>query len=256
MNNKYNMDDKFNIDNEYNTDDKFNMDNEYNTDDKFNMDNEYNVDDKFNINDEEINKNDEDADNDDEEIEVLELWEPHADEITDAKDRHIKLSRKTTNKIVIALVAIGALLLMWYSTFAQPLASNNKQYQDETWKIGFTAMKADTVGGKAKVLNDPTFTDTSANFEVSLSGPGDKIVYDLTIENKGDLNAKVDSISITPKEGSSDKITYTVSDINVGDRLDAGESTHMKLTVMYNDDASSTDTIRSAVTVIVTYNQA
>ena len=51
-------------------------------------------------------KNDEKKDN--EEIEVLELWEPHADEITDAKDRHIKMSKQSTNKIVIALVALGA----------------------------------------------------------------------------------------------------------------------------------------------------
>ena len=40
----------------------------------------------------------------DEDIEVLELWEPHVDEIKDAKDRHIKMSKKSTNKIVISFV--------------------------------------------------------------------------------------------------------------------------------------------------------
>ena len=60
------------------------------------MDNKFNMDDKFNLNDEQ-------KDNKDEEIEVLELWEPHADEITDAKDRHIKMSKKTLRKQLIEL---------------------------------------------------------------------------------------------------------------------------------------------------------
>ena len=51
------------------------------------------------------------------EIEVLEIWEPKADEIIDAKDRHIKMSKQSTNRIVITLVALAAFLIMWYSTF-------------------------------------------------------------------------------------------------------------------------------------------
>ena len=45
--------------------------------------------------------------------------------------------KKLQIKIVIILVALGALLLMWYAVFAQPIADNNELYRDENWQIGF-----------------------------------------------------------------------------------------------------------------------
>ena len=196
---------------------------------------------------------------DEEEIEVLELWEPHADEITDAKDRHIKMSKKSTNKIVIALVLVGALLTMWYAVFAQPLAFNVRQETRniQDWNIGFVDMQlSDAVGG-AKELGKPSFTSTKANFYVSLTGPGDKIVYDLTIKNSGKINAKVESIYVTPNNKPGDQIIYSVGGINLGDELKVGESTHMTVTAMYNRNATtSLDSIRKDMWVVINYVEA
>lgn len=194
----------------------------------------------------------------DEDIEVLELWEPHVDEIKDAKDRHIKMSKKSTNKIVISFVIVGLLLTMWYAVFAQPLAFDAEQSSDnESWNIGFTDMKvADVVGG-AKELENPSFTSTKANFYISLTGPGDKIVYDLTIKNTGTFNAKVDDIDIIPDNKPNDYIIYSVGGINLGDELKAGESTHMTVTAMYNRNANvSLDSVRKDMSVVINYTQA
>ena len=194
----------------------------------------------------------------DEDIEVLELWEPNVDEIKDAKDRHIKMSKKSTNKIVISFVIVGLLLTMWYAVFAQPLAFDAEQSSDnESWNIGFTDMKvADVVGG-AKELENPSFTSTKANFYISLTGPGDKIVYDLTIKNTGTFNAKVDDIDIIPDNKPNDYIIYSVGGINLGDELKAGESTHMTVTAMYNRNANvSLDSVRKDMSVVINYTQA
>ena len=213
--------------------------------------------DKNNLNDNDTVKNE--VKKDEEEIETLELWEPHADEITDAKDRHIKMSKKSTNKIVIALVLVGALLTMWYAVFAQPLAFNVRQETRniQDWNIGFVDMQlSDAVGG-AKELGKPSFTSTKANFYVSLTGPGDKIVYDLTIKNSGKINAKVESIYVTPNNKPGDQIIYSVGGINLGDELKVGESTHMTVTAMYNRNATaSLDSVRKDMWVAINYVEA
>lgn len=198
-----------------------------------------------------------DVKKDNEEVEVLELWEPHADEIVDAKDRHIKMSKQSTNKIVIALVTLGALLIMWYSTFAQPLAFNARQQttDDGSWNIGFTNMEISDIVGGAKELGKPSFTNNKANFYISLSGPGDKIVYDLTIKNNGTMDAKIESIYIIPENKPDDQIIYSVGGINLGDELKAGDSVQATVTAMYNRSSASSDVARKDMSVIINYSQ-
>ena len=166
------------------------------------------------------------------------------------------MSKQSTNKIVIALVAVAAFLIMWYATFAQPLAFNVRQADDGAWNIGFTDMQVDDIIGGAKELSKPSFTSTKANFYISLSGPGDKIVYDLTIKNSGTLNAKVDSIYIVPENKPDDNIIYSVGGINLGDELDAGESVHMTVTAMYNRSVNNNESVRKDMSVIINYKQA
>ena len=213
------------------------------------MNNKYNMDDKFKVDDKQEKKDDE--------IEVLDIWEPHADEITDAKDRHIKFSKKTTNRIVIVLVALGALLLMWYSTFAQPLASNNQQYKDEHIYIGFTNTEILSIVGSAKEVNKPDISARDeANFYVSLSNIGDKIVYDLTIENRGNMDAKVDDIRMKPENKDGDAILYYLSGIKEGDVLPKGSIVHVQLTVTYQNAVQVAGVVRKDLTVNIDYVQA
>ena len=284
MDNKYNMDGKFNVDdeNENNTinepkniDTLFDSENEPVHDDNFNN----GLFDNYGVNGENSNFNDinenSDSFNDnssgsysidnfgndssqndkDDDIEVLELWEPHPDEITDAKDRHVKWSKKTTNKIVIILVALGALLLMWYAVFAQPIADNNELYRDENWEIGFTDMKELGSSDKKKDRSEYSFTDTSATFHVVLSAPSDEITYELTIENQSDFDAKVSGITVSPAVIGGG-IGYEVTGIAVGDRLDAHEKTTMQLKVWYNNDLNTKKIVSQDIMVVVNYAQA
>ncbi len=192
--------------------------------------------------------------NKDDKIETLEVWEPYSDEIIDAKDRNIKMSQRSINKIVILMVSLGAFLIIWYSAFAQPLASNSNQVTD-SWNISFNDMKLQSQVGGAKEVNSPSFTSNKASFYISLAGKGDKIVYELTIKNSGTLNAKIDSIYIIPENKPSDQIIYSVGGINLGDELKAGESTKMTVTAMYNNSATVTGSAKKDISVIVNYKQ-
>lgn len=192
--------------------------------------------------------------NKDDKIETLEVWEPHSEEIIDAKDRNIRMSQRSINRIVILMVSLGAFLVIWYSAFAQPLASNSNQVTD-SWNISFNDMKLQSQVGGAKEVNSPSFTSNKANFYISLASKGDKIVYELTIKNSGTLNAKIDSIYIIPENKPSDQIIYSVGGINLGDELKAGESTKMTVTAMYNNSATVTGSVKKDMSVIVNYKQ-
>ncbi len=192
--------------------------------------------------------------NKDDKIETLEVWEPRSDEIITAKDRNIKMSQRSINRIVILMVSLGAFLVIWYSAFAQPLASNSNQVTD-SWNISFNDMKLQSQVGGAKEVNSPSFTSNKANFYISLAEKGDKIVYELTIKNSGTLNAKIDSIYIIPENKPSDQIIYSVGGINLGDELKAGESTKMTVTAMYNNSATVTGSVKKDMSVIVNYKQ-
>lgn len=217
------------------------------------MNNKYNMDDQFNVNEDDNKK--------DEEIEVLDLWEPHADEITDAKDRHIKMSKKTTNKIVIILVAMGALLLMWYSTFAQPLASNNKQYQqdDGTFDVHFTNIELDesSIVGTAKEVQDPSLenNDLKANFYVSFAHAGDTIKYNLTVKNEGNINAKATGVYPDWENMTDGIIAYAV-DVDYDKVLKPGDEMIISVTAKYLGGVPSGEIYKKDMSIEVYYKQA
>ena len=201
-----------------------------------------------------------------EEIEVLSLSEDKMSRkkirkpVLSEDERKVKPSKETTNKLVILLVAAGALLMMWYTTFAQPLATNSKQVKlgkndGGSWDIRFTDMYQQKKIGSASEISSPIYNSTKASFHVLLSSPGDEITYNLTIKNNGTLNAKVSSIYVMPENREGDAIVYFVDGINVGDILDAGQSTNMTVTAKFNPSGMHGSEIVKNVSVIVNYVQ-
>ena len=170
----------------------------------------------------------------DEEIEVLEIWQPHVDEIKSAKDRHIKMSKQSVNKLVIILTVLAAFLIMWYSTFAQPLAFNVRQERIGNWEICFTDIYLDDTTGTAEEVHAPSNTCLNATFNVAFHTPGDSATYDVTITNSGDLDAELVSIVVNSNKEDQKFILYSVEGIDEGDVLKAGDSVHAKVSASYN----------------------
>lgn len=143
------------------------------------------------------------------------------------------MSRKTKIRI-ITVITVVALLVVAYATFAQPLATNTVT-KTLSWDIGFTNVIKTGVYGEAQEISQPSFSHTDASFNVALTGPNDKITYEFTIENMGTVDARLESINIIPNNFASDAVLYTVSGLNIGDELKAGDSTKMLVTVSYNN---------------------
>ncbi len=132
-----------------------------------------------------------------------------------------------------------------------------KPSTDTPWNVGFTNAKVKTTFGDAREVTPVKFTATNAVFDVVLNGANDAITYEFTIKNSGVLNAKVDSIMISPANEASDIIHFDVQGIKVGDKLRAGDSTTMTVTTYYNENGvlNRFTQFQKTATIVINYAQ-
>lgn len=133
----------------------------------------------------------------------------------------------------------------------EPSNPNN----DAKWNISFTKVIKTEVKGSAKEISKVSYNDLSASFNVLLPKPSDSISYEFTISNKGTLDAKLDTIVVTPENKDTDAILYETSGIKVGDVLNAGESTTLIVTVSYNPKNDDIEPEGKAAKIYINYSQ-
>ena len=133
----------------------------------------------------------------------------------------------------------------------EPSNPNN----DAKWNISFTKVIKTEVRGSAKEISKVSYNDLSASFNVLLPKPSDSISYEFTISNKGTLDAKLDTIVVTPENKDTDAILYETSGIKVGDVLNAGESTILIVTVSYNPKNEDIEPEGKAAKISINYSQ-
>ena len=163
---------------------------------------------------------------------------------------------KNNKKIMISILSVlVCIMAVGYALFAQELTINGNASIDSTWKVEITNITSKDVVGGAVNKTDPTYSATTANFSVGLTQPGDSITYDVTITNKGTLDAVVESINVD--KGNNPAITYTTSGLKKGDKLTKNNGTNA-LTVKVDYDSSITSQPTSTtndITVTINYQQ-
>lgn len=111
------------------------------------------------------------------------------------------------------------------------------------------------VGGAQDKSEVTTHTDTTATFGTTLQSPGDSITYNITIENQGTIDAVLKTITKTDTSNSA--ILFTISGVNEGAPLNAGELVTMQVTVTYNPAVTSQpDDLDSTLDMELDYEQA
>ncbi|MCI9110256.1 MAG: hypothetical protein HFH47_00410, partial [Bacilli bacterium] len=89
----------------------------------------------------------------------------------------------------------------------------------------------------------------------NLVSPGDSIEYTITISNGGNINAKLDKITLS--EPDNEYITFETSGLTEGDELNTGSTADLKVTVTFKDvEINKMDTSTSNLTVQLEYSQA
>jgi hypothetical protein len=163
---------------------------------------------------------------------------------------------KTENKNVVIGALVIAILIMaiGYALLSQELKVNGSGTISSTWNVGITNIVQSAKEQNATERTEPSFTSTTATFDVGLTAPGDSMTYDITISNTGSLDAKVSSIIVTPSDESAG-ITYTVTGVQAGTTLAAGETNTVHVKVSWDNTTGMPAVLTKTVSVTVNYEQ-
>ena len=128
-----------------------------------------------------------------------------------------------------------------------------------TWDVRMTNIevvnKTDGASNNEELtkINDDGVT---AIFRSDFTKPGDYITYEVTVENRGSIDAILEDISITLNAAEQDKDLFNITDTrSSSELLEAGTSTTFTIKVEFRSDADRMPSSDIEYTVKVDYSQ-
>ena len=146
--------------------------------------------------------------------------------------------RKKRNIIIGALCSLLVFMGIGYAILSQTLNISGIANMRGNWNVKITNMEllSENKTGRAENVSN-TFTDTTASFEANLYMPGDSIEYRVTVENQGNIDALLKSITPTTTN-RSEGIKFSHSEID-NTILTAGKTITFTMKVEFLEDATS-----------------
>ena len=140
-----------------------------------------------------------------------------------------------------------------YSTFATDFTIDGTAEITGEWDVRITNITATQVPDGCDA-GTPTFTKDSINFSAKLNKPGDEIIYEVTIENLGTIDAELQTIIFTEEIDGIEEINYTTSELKKD--LNVGDSTTFYIIVTYVKNAKQVPDVKTkTLTGIIQYVQ-
>ena len=146
--------------------------------------------------------------------------------------------RKKRNIIIGALCCLLVFMGIGYAILSQTLNISGIANMKGNWNVKITNMEllSENKTGRAEEVSH-SFTDTTATFEANLYMPGDSIEYRVTVENQGNIDALLKSITPTTTN-RSEGIKFSHSEID-NTVLTAGKTITFTMKVEFLEDATS-----------------
>ena len=172
--------------------------------------------------------------------------------------------RRTKALVIVVMLIVVAGLTVAFASLSSVLNIKGTAYLDAAkWGIRFENLSSPTRVGKATTTGTAKIEETKAaeitDMNVSLSIPGDKIVYTVDLVNKGTINAKIDNIEKTQLTSEQQRyLTFKVTDpngyeIKQGDILEKGETKKITITIEFIKDLTKEDLPTSTSTISLSY---
>ena len=149
----------------------------------------------------------------------------------------MRMNRTQKNYIILGLSVIVLIMAVGYAAFSSQLKISGTSSVTSSWDVEITNIESTNVIGSATNGSAPTYTKTTATFNTNLVSPGDSITYDVTVENKGSIDATLNTVTKTDTNNSA--ILFETSGIKKGDSLLVGAKAHMFVKVTYNQAITS-----------------
>ena len=146
--------------------------------------------------------------------------------------------RKKRNIIIGALCCLLVFMGIGYAILSQTLNISGIANMKGNWNVKITNMEllSENKTGRAEEVSH-SFTDTTATFTADLYMPGDSIEYRVTVENQGNIDALLKSITPTTTNRSKGiKFSHSEIDNTV---LTAGKTITFTMKVEFLEDATS-----------------
>ena len=158
-------------------------------------------------------------------------------------------------KLLIGALIVVGLASIAYAAFSQSLVINGTGTTNADWDVRITGITQVNAEGATDVNGSPTFTATTATFDVELAYPGASATYDVTVTNAGSIDAVLDSLTdLTTVNGQAPTdITFTVSGVTAGTTALAAGATNT-VTVEVEWDPASTLATQESKTASITLN--
>ena len=172
--------------------------------------------------------------------------------------------RRTKALVVVVLLIVVAGLTVAFAALSTTLNINGTAYLDAAkWGIRFENLSEPVKVGTATTTGTAKIEETKAaeitDINVSLSIPGDKIVYTVDLVNKGTINAKIDNIEKTVLTQEQQRyLTFKVTDkdgyeIKQGDILEKGQTKKVTITIEFIKDLTKEDLPKQTSTISLSY---
>ena len=163
---------------------------------------------------------------------------------------------KNNKSILIGgLLAVVVLMAVGYAAFASSLKISGTSNISTSWNISITDITTSNKVGSVSVSGTPEHSGLTASFNTNLVLPGDSITYNIKVENKGNLNAKLNKITL--KKDNNSAILFETSGIKEGDVLKQGTSSTLSIKVTYSNSVTSQPTnLDASLTVTLDFVQS
>ena len=163
---------------------------------------------------------------------------------------------KDKKKIVIgALCALIMIMAVGYALLSQQLSINGSAAITSNWQVEITNIteKEKSTGA---TTNSTNYTATTASFNTSLTSPGDYVLYEVTVTNKGTLDAVLATKPIVTT-GNNEAIQYQLKGIKKGNKILKNNQTDtFTIKVQYNPSVTTQPSnLTSNIEVTLNYEQ-
>ena len=163
-------------------------------------------------------------------------------------------SKRKRNMIIFSLVGILLCMVVGYAAFQTKLEIKGSSKVTSNWDIRITNVTDGTPTGQAENTVAPSWTNLTASMEANLYDKGDAMDYDVTIENKGTLDAKLNDILTNLEKENNEAVLITFSGYTKGEVLKAGGSKIVHVKIAYNPEYEGGET-SSEVEIDFDYGQ-
>ena len=149
-------------------------------------------------------------------------------------------TRQKQRIIIGTLCAVIIGLAVGYAVLSSQLSINGTGGIASDFNILFTNIEEGTMNG-ATTINKQITDSTTATFTIELDKPSSNGEYLITVENRGNIDAYVESINGIEEANQAEPtdITFSIEDIKVNDKLKAKESKIFKVKVVWNSNSTS-----------------